>query len=136
MTLTWTQALVALGALRLEHDEVVVAGSGPLLAHGLIDVVGDLDLVLTPAAFARVTHTADVVRGRHGDLTGPVGDGVEAFDGWFGETAAEVWARGSTVDGVRVASLSDTLAWKLRLSRPKDTAHIRLLHHALGVTEN
>lgn len=132
MSFTWTQALEALAELRLSHEDVMVAGSAPLLAHGLVDVVGDLDLVLAPAAFARLTATADVVRGRHGDLTGPVSDGIEAFDGWFGEPASAVWARGTTVDGVRVASLSDTLTWKERLGRPKDLHHIELLRHHLS----
>ncbi len=135
MTFTWDEALAALAGLELGHGECVLAGSGPLLAHGLVATVGDLDIVLVGPAFERATSSADVVRGRHGDLTAPLGDGIEAFGGWFGEAAASVWERGVTVDGVRVASLDDTLAWKKRLSRPKDAAHIELLRRVLTSDE-
>ncbi|WP_084126693.1 hypothetical protein [Demequina sp. NBRC 110054] len=131
MTLTWTETRTRIRALGLGLDDVVVMGSGPMLAHGLVPEIGDIDLVARGEAWALAARLGAPVPGEHGDKVVRLPGSVEVFSGWFGRPAAEVFATATRVDSILVGSLEEVLAFKLVLGRPKDLAHIALLRDAL-----
>lgn len=132
MSLAWAAVTDRLAALGLSEHDALVAGSAPMLAHGLVDSIGDLDLVVPRATWARLAAGHPWRAGTLGDRVATLPGEVEVFDGWFGEPFDAVWARGVTVHGVRCMSLADVLAFKLRLGRDKDAEHMRLLRAHLG----
>lgn len=117
----------------------VVAGSGPMLARGLVSTIGDIDIVADGPAWQRALELsrADAIEGLRGDrIVELILDEVlvEVFDGWLGSPAAGVIERSQVVSGFRFMSLADVAAFKRALDRPKDRSHIELLetHLALG----
>ena len=79
------ELFTALRALGLPAEHYLVAGSGPLFAHGLATDLRDLDLIARGPAWAAVLEL-----GR--PEPGPIGSGqvvrllagrIEVYDGWF-----------------------------------------------------
>jgi len=123
--------IVELRRLRLPRSDFIIAGSGPLLAHGIRDDITDLDVVLRGRAW-------DIVRG-----LGPVGtapwegvrrvmlaDGrLEMLNGWF----PSMWdlddfiSTREVLHGLPFAPLERVLRWKRRLGRAKDIADVNAL---------
>ncbi len=128
---TWPEASTRIRASGLGLDDVVVMGSGPMLAHGLLEEVGDIDLVAKPAAWEHAIRRGTPAPGAHGDEVVHLAGSIEVFSGWFGRPPAEVFATATRVDGILVGSLEEVLAFKLVLGRPKDLPHIALLKRAL-----
>lgn len=118
----------------------LVAGSGPLLAHRLIETIADLDIVVDTRGWERATaiSDADSAVGFHGDrLLGYSLDDtpIEFFDGWHGMTAAHVISRAEVIDGHRFMSFPDVATFKRSLDRPKDRAHLAMLARHLAIEE-
>lgn len=112
--------------LALPPADTLLFGSAPMLLHGLLDEVGDIDLVVRGAAWERACRLGAVRRAPGGDRVVEVG-AVALFDGWLGEDLDALFARAEEHDGLLVASLADVTAYKRRLDRPKDRLHLRLL---------
>ena len=118
-------------ALALPLDDLLIFGSGPLLAHGLIASVGDIDLLARGEAWRRASRLGEQERGPGGDRIVKLG-AVDIFDGWMDLNVGELMARRQWLHGLPWGDLRDVLAFKQRLGRPKDQAHIQLLLEHLG----
>ncbi|WP_297082000.1 phosphoribosyltransferase [uncultured Demequina sp.] len=124
MALTWSEVRAIVADLGVDPADLVLAGSVPLVAHGIVPTVGDIDVVaLAPAWQALASRGATPRTGDHGDLVLDLGD-AQVFSGWHGTRADAVAARAGLVDGLRVASLTDVIAYKRALGRPKDVEHL------------
>ena len=119
----------------LDPRDFVIFGSGPLLAHGLRYGINDLDIVARGPAWQRASQYG--CRG-----TGSVNGAPMALF-WNGliqfsqEWISADWDtddlidRAETIQGWPFARLTDVLAYKRILLRPKDQPDIAALHHAL-----
>lgn len=115
-------------ALCLPAGDYAVFGSGPLLAHGLVRSVNDVDVLARGAAWEAAKGLGDAVAGEMGDPVVRLGGGeVEIFGGWLGMDADGIVEGARTVRGLRFARLEDVLAFKRMLGRPKDREHVRLI---------
>ena len=120
-------------ALRLPAGDYAVFGSGPLLAHGLVRRVNDVDVLARGTAWEAAKGLGDRVTGEMGDPVVRLGDGeVEIFGGWLGMDADGIIDSARPVRGLPFARLEDVLAFKRLLGRPKDREHIRLIQRYLG----
>ena len=116
-------------ALELPRNEYVVFGSAPLLAHGLITSIGDIDLLATGAAWQKAQGLALPKTALGGDLIVQLTPEVAVFDGWLWLDTDAVIRRAELWDGLPLAQLADVAAYKRLLNRPKDRAHLELLEH-------
>ncbi|GAA1930673.1 hypothetical protein GCM10009837_65520 [Streptomyces durmitorensis] len=118
-------------SLNLPTTDYVVAGSGPLLAHGIRDRIGDLDLVARGAAWKMVAGMADpvVAPSGHGRMVLLFGGDIEVFDRWLPGTPDpdDLIDGAEWVRGVPFCPLPQILAWKERSLRSKDQADARLI---------
>lgn len=120
--------------LALPPGDWVIAGSAPLLVHGLIEAVGDIDIVARGAAWVRVCALGDPQPGEHGDRRVRLCDGaVEVFDGWslMPWSADQLIGEAQWHAGLPFVPLQRVLEFKRRLARPKDALHIRLIEARL-----
>lgn len=117
--------------LELPSGDYALHGSGPLLAHGLVEEVNDLDLIARGAAWARARELAPVSTGGWDDVVRPF-PGVEIFNGWMGDDAGSLIDTAGVVGGLPCVSLDTVLAFKRKMNRPKDRAHIRLIEEFLA----
>ncbi|WP_239066645.1 phosphoribosyltransferase [Demequina activiva] len=127
MTLDWPAVIDLVHSLDLPVESVILTGSVPLLAHGAISQVGDVDLVATGSAWDALAQRGPERDGELGDRVIDLPGGIQAFSGWHGQSADAVAARASQVDGLWVASIADVVAYKRRLGRPKDVEHLAAL---------
>lgn len=117
--------------LDLDRHDFVIFGSGPLLAHGLRQRIRDLDVVARGTVWHRVCqHGVPAV----GDINGaPLAlfcDGRIQFSrGWISEAwdADDLIDRAEIIQGLPFAQLTDVLAYKDALRRPKDLPDIEAL---------
>lgn len=107
--------------------DYVVFGSAPLLAHGLLERVSDLDLLARGAAWDRARSLGEPQRAPQGDLLVRLPNGIEVFNGWLGLELDAIFARAALIDGLPIAHLDDVAHYKRLLGRPKDVAHLRLM---------
>ena len=114
-------------ALELSLTDYVVFGSAPLLAHGLITEIGDIDILAVGTAWRQVQTLAAVKTAPGGDGVVQVTPELSVFNGWLGLDAHAVIDRAELWDGLPVAQLDDVAAYKRRLKRPKDDVHLKLL---------
>jgi hypothetical protein len=119
-------------ALGFPEETYVIFGSAPMLARGLIDKVGDVDLLAVGAAWDKATQLAPPQAAPHGDLVVKVRPDLEVFSSWMGQDVAAILSRAELVDGLPLAHLSDVIAYKQLLGRPKDRAHIALIETYLA----
>ncbi|WP_084101187.1 hypothetical protein [Demequina sp. NBRC 110051] len=124
MALAWADVRAAVVGLGVPLDDLVVMGSAPLLACGALSSVGDVDVVARGETWTRLAERGSVVSGVLGDAMVDLPGGVQVFSGWQGQAADAVVASSTWVDGVRVGSVADVLAYKRRLGRPKDLLHL------------
>jgi len=117
--------------LEMPPGDFALAGSTPLYAHGLRSRLRDVDVVARGAAWkiAQTFGRVELAPSGIGHVV-RIGDGeIEIFDRWV----APKWPIGKliddaeVIDGIRVVSLRDSLAWKRYLNRAKDAADIRVL---------
>lgn len=117
----------AVRALALPAGDHAVFGSAPLLAHGLIEEVGDVDLLAVRAAWAQVCSSRPPTRAPGGDEVVRLARGIEVDHGWFGLNVDAIIRRAEVWDGLPIARLEDVAVSKRLLDRPKDQAHLELL---------
>ena len=117
----------AVRALALPVGDYVVFGSAPLLAHGLIGRVGDVDLLAVRSAWEKVCSGRAPTRAPGGDEVVRLAPGLEVFHGWLGLDVDGIVRRAEVLGGLPIAQLADVAAYKRLLSRPKDQAHLELL---------
>jgi hypothetical protein len=121
--------------LDLDRRDFVIFGSGPLLAHGLCDGIRDLDIVARGSVWQHVSEygSPDI-----GSITGaPMAlfwNGLIQFSqGWISDDwdADDLIGRAEGIQGWPFAQLTDVLAYKQMLLRPKDHLDIAALHQAI-----
>ncbi|MFI8436626.1 hypothetical protein ACIGJO_23330 [Streptomyces sp. NPDC079020] len=122
-------------SLGLERGDFVVAGSGPLLAHGLRSAVGDLDVVARGAAWERATALADPVAAPsgYGLMVLLFDGGLEVFDRWLPGTPGpdELIEGAEWIHGLPFCPLREVLEWKRTTLRQKDRKDILLIEKHL-----
>lgn len=120
----------------LDLADMVIFGSGPLLARGLRSEIGDLDIVARGRTWELVRQYGEPAIGEiNGAPIFQFCDGRIQFSaGWVSEAwqADELIDRAEVIHGFRFARLEDVLAYKELLSRPKDQPDIDILRN-LGV---
>lgn len=119
-------------ALELPPQDYAVFGSAPLLAHGLVEGVNDVDLLARGSAWTRAASLGEVETAPDGDMVIRLANGVEIFDGWLGVDKDALIDRTVLIDELPYADLRDVLAFKRILGRPKDKEHVRILEAYLG----
>ncbi|MEE1930200.1 hypothetical protein V1J52_18755 [Streptomyces sp. TRM 70351] len=124
-------------SLGMPTTDYVVAGSGPLLAHGLRDGVGDLDVVARGAAWEKALSRADPspASSGHGRVVRLFGGDIEVFDRWLpGVPEPDVLIDSAElVQDIPFCPLRTVLAWKTASPRPKDMADIALINAYLSL---
>jgi hypothetical protein len=135
MTALATHPLIrALRALDLPREHYVVFGSGPLLAAGLRDRIGDLDIVARGPAWQRLTAAFPpvVAPSGHGQMVRLV---IEVADKWLpGWDTDRLIDSAEYRDGLPFAPLAAVRRSKRATARPKDLRDLALLDALLGVT--
>ena len=128
--------LARLAELDLDPAHYVVHSTASLALRGVLTEAGDLDVVARGAAWETALA---LVRGGKATLDRGVQDqrvslngDVEVYDGWLGESAASVISRAELVDGIPCAPITDVIAMKERLGRPKDHRHLELIRAYLA----
>lgn len=124
MTFDWPQMRAAVRALDVDVDDIALAGSAPLLAHGIISSAGDVDLVARGRAWTDLAARGEPHEGLHGDLVVDLPGGIQVFPGWHGEPADAIVERAGCVDGIPVMALSAAIATKERRGRARDREHL------------
>jgi hypothetical protein len=123
--------IAALLALGLPPADFVVAGSGPMLADGLIDDPSDLDVVARGAAWEKAINLGEVEPAPFGPVHRVVllDGGIEILDGWFPDlwSVDELIDGATVVDGIRFADMDVVRRSKEILDRPRDHQHLELL---------
>lgn len=119
--------------LGLDLADMVIFGSGPLLAQGLRREIGDLDIVARGRTWELVgKHGEPAIGEINGAPIFQFRDGRIQFSaGWVSQAwqADELINRADVIHGLRFARLEDVLAYKELLSRPKDQADIDILRN-------
>ena len=113
----------------LDRDEFVLFGSAPLLAYGLKEDIRELDVVARGYTWRHVSVCG--IPGA-GEVSGdPVahfwGGRIQFSRGWISPAwdPDELIDSAEVIEGLRFARLTDVLAYKQVLRRPKDIEDIR-----------
>lgn len=121
--------------LDLDVRDLVIFGSGPLLAHGLRYGIHDLDVVARGPAWQRVReHGCPGTGSVNGAPMALFWDGLIQFSqGWISADwdADDLIDRAQSIQGWPFAPLDDVLAYKEILLRPKDYPDIAAVRQAL-----
>ncbi|MGW3565236.1 hypothetical protein ACWDSL_15380 [Streptomyces sp. NPDC000941] len=121
-------------SLDLPANDFLVAGSGPMLAHGIRSNVGDLDIVARGPAWKKALRLGTPLPAPLGYAEHIVlasGD-IEVLNGWFDYDINKLIDEGETFNGVRFAPLPRVMEWKSRLNREKDRDDIEVISRYLG----
>ena len=127
-----------LRSLALPWGDYAIFGSGPLLARGLIDDAGDLDVLVRGSAWSAALAFEDAVHLReHGIGIVDVGGGVTVGRSWgIGKfDVDELIDTADVIDGLPFVRLEHVVAYKRIADRPKDRRHLGLLATA-GMLED
>ncbi|MFF8613493.1 hypothetical protein [Streptomyces sp. NPDC015350] len=123
-------------SLDLAVDDYVVAGSGPMLAHGLRKTVGDLDVVARGAAWKVAVGLADPIPAPsgHGHMVLLFDGCLEVFDRWLPGSAEpdELIEAAEFIQGIPFCPLTEVAAWKRRSNRRKDREDLVLIQNYLN----
>lgn len=117
--------------LELPEHDYVIFGSAPLLIHGLISSIGDIDIVARGRAWDKATQLAKVLKGDKGDSFVQLGC-IAIYDGWMGEDIQQLINCASFHHALPYAHLQAVLRYKQRLGREKDMGHIELIEAYLS----
>lgn len=123
-------------SLNLALEDFAVFGSGPMFAHGIKDLGGDLDLIARGRAWEKASVIKQPVAAKSG-----TGEVIELFDGLL--EIFDIWGPGEwdvnrliddaeIIDGIRFVRLPEVLKWKKLMNRDKDMEHIRLIEEYLS----
>jgi hypothetical protein len=122
-----------LRALDLPLGDFAIFGSGPLLVRGIIDEVGDLDVLCRGAAWdiARSACTEEDID--HGVLVVSLGAltfgttwGIGDFD------PARLIDEAELIDGLPFVRIEHVIAYKRMSGRSKDRQHLALIDASLA----
>ena len=117
--------------LDLDRRDFVIFGSGPLLAHGLRRCIRDLDVVARGTVWRRVSQhgfpAAGTINGAPMALFW--GGMIQFSPGWISGDwdTDDLIDRAEIIQGLPFAQLTDVLAYKQKLDRPKDRSDIEEL---------
>lgn len=124
--------------LDLDRRDFVIFGSGPLLAHGLRRSVRDLDVVARGATWRRASEHAFPSTGAISGAPTALfwGGRIQFSPGWISPEwdPDDLINRAEIIQGLPFAQLTDVLAYKQALSRPKDRPDIAALLDVLRPT--
>jgi hypothetical protein len=113
--------------LHLPKDSYVVVAGAVLVAHGLLDWDGDIDLAVSPGVFAGLRGWGgwreQTFAGKPILKLGCYDVGM-GFGNW---NLSDLQADAELIQGIPFMSLRKLLDWKLRMGRPKDLWHARLI---------
>jgi len=129
--------LARLSELALPAEDYALHSSASLVLREILEDAGDLDIVARAAAWecalAMVAAGEAVLDEGREDARVTVGEDVEIYHGWLGESAAALIERAELVLDVPCVPLQDVIAMKERLDRPKDREHLaRIRAHLEG----
>lgn len=113
-------------SLNFPNEDFLLFGSAPMLAHGLIEHVNDIDIVAKGAAWEKAQSLGTKKLAAAGDFVISYKD-TDVYDGWMGESVGLLFKRAKFIQGLKYAHLEDVLKYKLELNRAKDKEHISLL---------
>lgn len=117
--------------LDVDHRDFVIFGSGPLLAHGLRQTIRDLDVVARGTAWHRVSEcgipSVGAISGAPMALFW--GGRIQFSPEWISKEwdTDDLIGRSEIIQGLPFAQLTDVLAYKQMLDRPKDRPDIEAL---------
>jgi hypothetical protein len=124
-----------LRSLELPANDYVLFGSLPLLAHGLIESVNDIDILARASAWEHAQTLAKAKLAPMGEWRVSLGD-IEIYNAWLGMDVDAIINRAVFVNGLPYAALRDVLEFKQQLNRPKDAEHLRRIrNYLLGKTK-
>lgn len=127
--------LARLAQLAMPRGDYALHSSASLVLRGVLAQAGDLDIVARGAAWqcalALVAAGVAVLDETRQDLRVSWGGDVEVYDGWMGDDADTLVSRAELVAGVPCVPLTDVIAMKERLDRPKDREHLELIRRYL-----
>ena len=109
-------------SLRLPAGDYVIAGSAPMLAHGLKRNIGDIDILARGEAWKIALEFGQAAKSPLGPAQRVVlfqGD-IEILDGWFDYSVDSLIEEGECVDGFKFLPLARTMEWKNALGRELD----------------
>lgn len=116
-------------SLNLPSGDFVIAGSAPMLAHGLKRSIGDIDIVARGEAWKIALDLGQAAKSPLGPAQRVVlceGD-IEILDGWFDYPVDSLIEEGELIDGLRFLPLARTMEWKSFLGRDIDLEDIELI---------
>jgi hypothetical protein len=120
--------------LQLSSDDYVLFGSGPLLARGWIDHVGDLDVVARGQAWeqARALGESRMLTELEIEVVA-IGSSITVGTRWaIGQFSAdELIETAETISGIPCARLDHVIAYKRLANRPKDRDHLAVIDRHL-----
>jgi hypothetical protein len=122
------EATALIRSLNLPMGDYAVFGSGPLLAHGIIDYVADIDMVSRGPAWEHGLEIGDLIHLTEHNVTV-----CSFFDGLA--TMGRSWAYGAfdvddlinsaeLIDGLPYVPLEFVISYKKIAGRPKDMDHL------------
>jgi predicted nucleotidyltransferase len=116
--------------LNLPNDKYVIVGSGVLVALGLREWDGDVDLAVSNDIFEHFKQQgwhqeqeAEKVVLKHGDYDMGVAFGKWDLDGLLADALV--------INEIPFINLEKLLEWKRQANRPKDQHHIQLIENYL-----
>jgi hypothetical protein len=122
--MTLEQIQTKVHSLKLPPSDYVLFGSLPLLAHGLIDSVNDIDILAKGKAWEYAQTLAKAELAPMGEWRVKLED-TEIYNTWLGMNVDAIIASAKVIEGLPYADLRDVLEFKQKLNRPKDVEHIK-----------
>ena len=111
---------VKLAKLELVKEDYLLFGSVPMLIYELIEGVNDIDILARGQAWEQALKIGTLNNAPKGDEVIAISNDIDIYNGWMGESVDALFERATMVEGFKVASLEDVLAYKLELNRDKD----------------
>jgi hypothetical protein len=110
--------------LQLPIGHYVLFGSLPLLAHGLIQGVNDIDILVDARGWNYANTLGQISLSPKGHQVIDLGE-VEIYAEWLDMDVESVIAKATLINSLPYATLEDVLFYKNVLNRPKDQDHIQ-----------
>lgn len=124
-----------LRSMSLPSDHFAVFGSGPLLARGIIDAVGDLDVICRGPAWDRARQLGKLVDLlKEGIRIVSTNDGAITFGTTWGYGSfdlSHLIETAEPIGGLPFVRIEHVIEYKRIALRPKDLAHLDLIDRYL-----